>query len=331
MQIFSRNALTAVSRRQSLLSLLALGLSPIQAFAQEWPNKSLTFVVPFPVGGSNDLAARIVAESLRKRLGQNVIIDNKAGANGAVGVETVLRAPKDQHTLLIASDSVSLLPLFRTLTWDLSKTFTPVAPIAFQPVVVVTSPGSGFKSIKDIQTAAKAKPNQITYASSGQGSLQHLVGELFSQQLGIDLLHVPYKGGGQAVTDVLAGQVNLAVLGAGAVLPYIKAGRLIALAVSTGKRSTMLPAVPTLAESGAPEVDVSQWSALFALEGTPAPVLAKLRSSLQETLAEPDVKKRFENGAMEISTFSPEAFSQRVAQDRLRWAKLIKDRTISLE
>ena len=217
MQIFSRNALTAVSRRQSLLSLLALGLSPIQAFAQEWPNKSLTFVVPFPVGGSNDLAARIVAESLRKRLGQNVIIDNKAGANGAVGVETVLRAPKDQHTLLIASDSVSLLPLFRTLTWDLSKTFTPVAPIAFQPVVVVTSPGSGFKSIKDIQTAAKAKPNQITYASSGQGSLQHLVGELFSQQLGIDLLHVPYKGGGQAVTDVLAGQVNLAVLGAGAV------------------------------------------------------------------------------------------------------------------
>ena len=318
-------------RRQTLLTLIALGAGSAAAYAQDWPNKSLTIVVPFPVGGSNDIAARIVAESLRKRLGQNIVIDNKAGANGAVGVESVLRAPKDQHTLLVASDSVSLLPLFRPINWDLSKTFIPVAAIAFQPIVVVTSPSSGIKSIKDLQVLAKSKPNQVTYASSGQGSLQHLVGELFSQQLGIDLLHVPYKGGGQAVTDVLAGQVNVAVLGAGAVLQYIKAGRLVALAVSTSKRSPMLADVPTLAESGAAEVDVSQWSALFALEGTTAPVLAKLRSSVQETLAEPDVKKRFENAAMEISSFSPEAFSQRAAQDRSRWAKLIKDRTIVLD
>ena len=319
------------SRRQSLLSLLALAILPVTATAQEWPSKSLTFVIPFPPGGSNDIAARLVAEGVRKQLSQTVVIDNKAGASGALGVEAVLRAPKDQHTFLVASDSVSLLPLFRTTAWDLTKTFTPVAALSFQPIVVVTAPGSGLKSIKDLQALAKSKPNQVSYASSGQGSIQHLVGELFSQQLGIDLLHVPYKGGGQAVNDVLAGQVTAAVLGAAAVLPHIKAGKLIPLAVSTRKRASVLPDTPTLAESGASDVDVAQWSALFALESTPAPVLARLRRSVEETLADPDIKQRFANAAMDISTVSADAFHQRIIQDRERWAKLIKDRKISME
>jgi tripartite-type tricarboxylate transporter receptor subunit TctC len=318
-------------RRNCLLSLTGLALLPIAALAQEWPAKSLTFVVPFPAGGSNDIAARLVAEGVRKRLGQSVVIDNKGGANGALGVDAVLRAPKDQHTYLIASDSVSLLPLFRSMPWDLTKTFVPVAALSFQPIVVVTAPSTGLKSMKDLQALAKSKPNQVSYGSSGQGSIQHLVGELFAQQMGIDLLHVPYKGGGQAVNDVLAGQIATAVLGAAAVLPHIKAGKLIPLAVSTRARSTMLPDTPTLAESGATDVDVAQWSALFALEGTPAPVLAKLRSSVAESLAEPDIKLKFANAAMEISTITPEAFHQRIIQDRERWAKLIKDRKISLE
>ncbi len=320
-----------IARRTSLLTLLALALQPMSVFAQEWPTKSLTFVVPFPAGGSNDIAARVVAEGVRKRLAQTVVIENKAGANGALGVEAVLRAPKDPYTFLVASDSVSLLPLFRPTTWDLTKSFTPVAALTFQPIVVVTAPSSGLKSIKDLQTLAKGKPNQVSYASSGQGSIQHLVGELFSQQLGIDLLHVPYKGGGQAVNDVIAGQVTTAVLGAAAVLPHIKAGRLIPLAVSTRKRSVMLPDTPTLAESGATDVDVAQWSAVFALEGTPAPVMAKLRTSILASLAEPDIKQKLENAAMDISTVTPEAFQQRIVQDRERWAKLIKDRKISME
>jgi tripartite-type tricarboxylate transporter receptor subunit TctC len=321
------------SRRAATLSLLALtfALAPTLALAQDWPAKSLTFVVPFPAGGSNDIAARLVADSLRKQLGQSVVIDNKAGANGALGVESILRAPKDAHTFLIASDSVSLLPLFRSTTWDLTKNFTPVAALSFQPIVVVTAPSSGLKSIKDLQALAKTKPNQVSYATSGQGSLQHLVGELFSQQLGIDLLHVPYKGGGQAVNDVIAGQVTAAVLGAAAVLPHIKAGKLVALAVSTRSRSPMLPDTPTLMESGASEVDVPQWSALFALEGTPAPVIAKLRRSVEETLRDPEIKNRFANAAMDISTTTPEAFGQRMVQDRERWAKLIKSRKISME
>ena len=318
-------------RRILILALLGLTMHPLMAVSQEWPTKPLTFVVPFPAGGSNDIAARVVGDGLRKSLGQSVVIENKSGANGALGVESVLRAPKDQHTFLIASDSVSLLPLFRTASWDLTKTFTPVAMISFQPIVVVTSASTGLKSIKELQVLAKSKPNQVPYASSGQGSIQHLVGELFAQQLGIDLLHVPYKGGGQAVNDVLGGQVTVAVLGAAAVLPHIKSGKLIALAVSTRSRSPMLPDTPTLTESGAGDIDVPQWSALFALEGTSAPVLSRIRRSVEEALAEPDIKKRFVSAGMEVSTVSPEAFYQKMVQDRERWAKLIKDRKISME
>jgi tripartite-type tricarboxylate transporter receptor subunit TctC len=322
------------ARRTALLSFagwLALALSPVAAQTPEWPTKSLTFVVPFPAGGSNDIAARLVAETVGRQLGQSVVIDNKAGANGALGLESVLRAPKDRHTFLVASDSVSLLPLFRATTWDLTKTFVPVAALSFQPIVVVTAPSSGLKSIKDLQALAKSKPNQVAYASSGQGSIQHLVGELFSQQLGIDLLHVPYKGGGQAVNDVIAGQVTAAVLGAAAVLPHIKAGRLVALAVSTRNRSSVLPDTPTLMESGADDLDVPQWSALFAIEGTPAPILTRLRRSVDDALADPDTKKRFANAAMEVNTLSPEAFHQRIVKDRERWANLIKNRKISME
>ena len=325
MQNFSK------SRRASLLSLLGLAIVPRAASAQEWPSKSLTFVVPFPAGGSNDIAARVVGEGVRQRLGQTVVIDNKPGANGALGVDSVLRAPKDHHMFLVASDSVSLLPLFRATAWDLSKTFTPVAVLSYQPIVVVTAASSGIRTIKDLQARAREKPNQIAYATSGQGSLQHLVGELFSQQLGIDLLHVPYKGGGQAVNDVIAGQVPVAVLGAAAVLQFIKAGKLVPLAVTTKTRSAMLPDTPTLAESGAPDIDVPQWSALFATEGTPPAVLARLRKSVDEALAEPAIKQRFMSAAMDSVATPPEAFQQRMIQDRERWAKLIKDRKISLE
>jgi tripartite-type tricarboxylate transporter receptor subunit TctC len=319
------------SRRHSLISLAGLALSPLLAHAQEWPIKSMSWVVPFPAGGSNDIAARVLAEGVGKRLSQSVVIDNKPGANGSLGVDAVLRAPKDHHTFLVASDSVSLLPLFRTMPWDLTKSFTPVAVLSYQPIVVVTSASSGMKSIKDLAARAREKPDQIGYATSGQGSLQHLVGELFSQQMKMDLLHVPYKGGGQAVNDVIAGQVPVGVLGAAAVLPHIKSGKLIALAVTTRNRSPMLPDVPTLHESGATDVDVPQWSALFALEGTPAPVLARLRQSVDETLAEAAVKQRFANAAMDIVPTPPAAFAQRMAADRERWARLIKDRKISLE
>ena len=313
------------------LTLFGLSLTPFVLQAQEWPSKAVTLVVPFPPGGSNDVAARVVADSVRKRLAQTVVVDNKPGANGALGVEAVLRAPKDHHSFLVASDSVSLLPLFRTMPWDLTKSFVPIAVLAYQPIVVVTGATSGLKTIKDLQDRARGKPDQVPYASSGQGSIQHLLGELFAQNLAINLLHIPYKGGGQAVTDVIAGQVTVAVLGAAAVLPHIKSGKLIALAVSTRQRSSVLPNVPTLAESGAGDIDVPQWSAVFAVEGTPAAVVARLRRSVEESLAEPGVKQQLLNLAMEHVETTPEAFQRRMVQDRERWAKLVKERSISLD
>ena len=319
------------SRRTCAIFLLGLLPGYLAAWAQDWPTRALTFVVPFPAGGSNDIAARVVAEGVRQRLGQTVVIDNKPGANGALGVETVLRAPKDQHTFLVASDSVSLLPLFRAARWDLATSFTPLAVLSYQPIVVVTAPSSGLRSMADLKSRARGKPNQISYASSGQGSIQHLLGELFSQQMGIDLLHVPYKGGGQAVNDVIAGQVTLAVLGSAAVLPHIKTGRLIPLAVSTRNRSAMLPDTPTLAESGAEGIDVPQWSALFAVDGTPAPELARLSRAVEDSLAEPSVRQQFATAAMGTVAITPEAFRQKMIQDRDRWAKLIAQRRISME
>lgn len=322
---------TSPSRRFALMGLSALLLGPSIGLTQDWPAKPITLVVPFPAGGSNDVVARVVGESVRKRVGQTVVVDNKPGANGSLGVDAVLRAPKDHHSFLVASDSVSLLPLFRNLTWDLTKSFTPVAVLSQQPIVVVTSPSSGLKSIKDLQAAARARPNQVSYATSGQGSIQHLVGELFSQNLGMDLLHIPYKGGGQAVTDVMAGQVTAAVLGAAAVLPHIKSGKLIPLAVSTRQRSPILPDTPTLSEGGAGDIDVPQWSALFAVEGTPPAVIARLRRSVEESLAEPAVKQQLLDLAMESVATTPEAFQQRMLRDRERWARLIRERKISVE
>jgi tripartite-type tricarboxylate transporter receptor subunit TctC len=321
----------ALTRRATLLGLAAAALPPLAAAADDWPAKAVTLVVPFPPGGSNDVVARLVGDSVRQRIGQTVVIDNKPGANGALGVDAVLRAPKDHHTFLVASDSVSLLPLFRQTPWDLTRTFTPVAVLSVQPVVVVTSAASGLKSIKDLQALARSKPDQVPYASSGQGSIQHLLGELFAQGLGINLLHIPYKGGGQAVNDVVAGQVTVAVLGAAAVLPHIKSGKLVALAVSTRQRSPTLPDTPTLAESGAGDIDVPQWSALFAVVGTPAPVITRLRRAVDESLAEPAVAQKLASLAMETVNTTPDAFQQRMLQDRERWARLVKDRRISLD
>jgi tripartite-type tricarboxylate transporter receptor subunit TctC len=286
---------------------LGVALAAQGALAQDWPSKSISLVVPFPAGGSNDVVARLVGESVRKRLGQAVLVDNKPGAN------------------------VSLLPLFRTMPWDLTKTFTPVSVLTFQPIVVVTSPSSGLRTIQDLQARAKGKPDQVSYASSGQGSIQHLVGELFAQNLGINLLHIPYKGGGQAVNDVISGQVNVAVLGAAAVLPHIKSGKLVALAVSTKRRSAILPDTPTLSESGAGDIDVPQWSALFAVEGTPAPVISQLRRAVDESLNDAALKQQLLGLAMETVAMTPDAFQQRMTQDRERWAKLIKDRKIAME
>lgn len=325
--------MNAIRKIQSFLVIgLAFGFIASAAAAEDWPKQTMRWVVPFPVGGSNDIAARLVSEAVRSKLGQTITVDNKPGANGALGVDSVLGTAKDNHTFLVASDSVSLLPLFRSsLKWDLTKTFVPVAALTIQPIILVASPSANVRNIKELQALAKAKPGQIPYATSGQGSIQHLVGELASLNLGIDLLHVPYKGGGQAVIDVMSGQVPFAVLGAAAVLPHIKSGKLIALAVSTRSRSAMLPTVPTLVESGAGNIDVPQWSALFAPAGFDEASLTKLRTAVAGVLTDPAMREKLQQSSMEVSNMSPEDFRKQLIADRERWAKLIVDRKINLE
>jgi tripartite-type tricarboxylate transporter receptor subunit TctC len=302
------------------------------AIADEWPKQGLRWVVPFPVGGSNDIAARLVGDAVRGRLGQAISVDNKPGGNGSLGVDSVLASAKDGHTFLVASDSVSLLPLFRpSLKWDLVKTFVPVAVLTVQPIVLVAAPTANVRNVKELQALAKSKPGQVPYATSGQGSIQHLVGELTALNLGIDLLHIPYKGGGQAVVDVVSGQVPFAVLGAAAVLPHIKSGKLIALAVSTRARSSILPSVPTLIESGAGDIDVPQWAALFAPSGFDEAALSKLRSAVSTAMSEPLLKDKLQQSSMEIAKVSPEDFRKQLVVDRDSWAKLIVERKINLE
>ncbi len=319
--------------RSTVIALFGLLFLIHNTHANEWPTQTLRWVVPFPVGGSNDVTGRLVSEMIRSKLSQTITIDNKPGANGLLGVESALSTAKDGHTFLVASDSVALLPIFKpNIKWDLAKNFVPVSVLTVQPIVLVASPAANIRSIKDLVALAKSKPGQVPYATSGQGSIQHLLGELAFLNLGIDLLHVPYKGGGQAVVDVISGQVPIAVLGAGAVMPHIKSGKLIAIAVSTRTRSTILPNVPTLAESGAGDIDVPQWATLFAPAVLDDAALNKLRATISAALADTTLREKFlTQYSMEIAKTSPEEFRKQLLADRERWAKLIVDRKINLE
>jgi tripartite-type tricarboxylate transporter receptor subunit TctC len=321
------------NRRRFTLALAALTAGSALAQSGSWPSaRIITWIVPFPPGGSNDVAARVLAETLREPLRQSVVIDNRAGAGGSLGAQAAARAAADGYTWLVASDSIGIWPVIHPeANWDLLTGFTPVAVLALQPVVFVTSPKTGVKSMQDLRTRAAAAPGQLTFASSGQGSVQHLVGQLAWDALGIDLIHVPYKGGGQAVTDVIGGQVTAGVLGAAAVMPHIRSGALLPLAQTTRKRSPLLGDTPTLEEAGARDIDVAQWSALFAPRGTPDAVVAKMGGAVRAALAGNDVKTKLAASSMETAgDLDPQQFARKLADDRLRWAQLIKTRKLEV-
>lgn len=321
-----------LNRRRFALACAALAATGAHAQTGDWPGaKSLTWIVPFPPGGSNDVAARLLGEPLRERLRQTVVVDNRPGANGSLGAQAAARAAADGYTWLVASDSVALWPVIRPDPgWDLLTSFTPVAVVAVQPIVFVTSPATGIKSMQELRARAAAAPDSVTFASSGQGSMQHLVGELASAELGIGLLHVPYKGGGQAVTDIISGQVTLGVLGAAAVMPHIRSGKLIPLAQTMKTRSPLLAQTPTLMESGAKTIDIAQWVAVFAPRGTPEPIVKAMAAAIRASLADKALQDKLATSSLEVSDADPQAFVRQLAQERVRWAALIKDRKLDL-
>jgi tripartite-type tricarboxylate transporter receptor subunit TctC len=316
----------------AVLAMLAAPEAAAQS-AGNWPRqRPITFVVPTPAGGSNDATGRAVAEALGRQLGQTIVVDNRPGAAGSIAMEFVSKAPADGYTFVVASDSVSLQPVLRkTVTWSVERDFVPVIMFGTQPIVVATYAASPYKSIQDLVRAAKARPGSIGYATSGQGSIQHLAGELLGEMAGIDLLHIPYKGGGQAISDLVGGQVPVAILGMAAVLPHVKSGRARILAVTTRTRSKAAPDAPTLDESVAKGYDVRQWAGLMAPARTPPEILSRFADEAARALATPVTQERFDSLGFDVSGMSGGEFQGYLRADRERWSRIIADRKLQLD
>jgi tripartite-type tricarboxylate transporter receptor subunit TctC len=311
---------------------LSCAFTAANTLAQSWPTKPISLVVTYPAGGGADAMARLIAPKLGEALGQSVVVENKAGASGQIGASMVAKAAPDGYTLMLDASSFAVNPaLFAKLPYDSDKAFKPIGVIALFPNVLLANPGFSAKSVKEVVTAAKVKKHAVSYASSGNGSAQHLAGAMFESAASVDMLHVPYKGGAPALNDVIGGQVPLFFGNLASTLQHVKAGKLLPLAVTSGKRSPILPDVPTMAESGVAGYEVYEWNALFAPAGTPDAVIAKIAAALQSTLDSADVKARIAQLGGEPQTAKPEVAQQFIRQQTTLWARLVKERGISLD
>ena len=328
-----------MTKRQTL-ALLACALASAtlpaaraQAPAASWPSKPIRWVVPFPPGGAMDAIARTLGEKAGKTLGQPFVIENKPGAGGNIGADFVAKQPGDGYTLMITSIGMAPnKPLYGKLSYDPIKDFAPVSLLAVVPNVLVTNATQpDVKTAKDVIAAARKAPGKLTYASAGNGTSIHLAGEVFTSLAQVDMLHVPYKGSGPAVSDLLGGQVNYMFDSITSARPHIESGKLRALGLTTAKRSKSLPNVPTLAEAGLPGYEVSPWFAVFMPAATPKDIVAKVNSALLEAMKDPDVVKRFETIGAEPVGSTPEEMAQHLARESERWTKLIQERGIKLD
>ena len=306
------------------LCLAIAGLFPSWASAndQPWPSGPIKVIVGFAPGGTSDVTARIVGEALSKALGQPVLVENRPGAQGAIATETVVRSRPDGYTLLVAPGEALYMPLVDSdAALDVEKTLTPVTILSNQPIVIAVNPSTGWKSIVDLISAAKANSAGVAYATPGAGGTNNIIAELLFRRAGVKFQNIPYKGGGQAVQDLLSGVVPVGILGSAPLVPYVKSGKLTLLAVTSKERSTMLPAVPALAELGYPDIDMTQWFALFAPAGTPKDIVDRLSAALRKVLAEPEVKERLGLAALEPVGGSPEEFSKRLQAEGTTWLR----------
>lgn len=311
---------------------MALGatitLTPaLAADATNWPTQPVKLIVPFAPGGTSDVLAREIAARLQVALKQTVVVDNKAGAGGVLGADSVAKAAPDGYTVLLGTIATHAInpALMPKMPYKADRDFAPVILLGKISNVLLIGPGAQARTVKDIVAAAKAKPGDITFASAGQGTSQHLSGEVFRLMTGADLTHVPYKGSAPAIQDVMGGQVPMSFETVTVALPQIKAGKVKAVAVTSAKRSAQLPDVPTLAESGVPGFDVSSWQALYLPAGTPPAIVAKLNAEVQKIVAQPEVKAKMESLGLEYAPNSPAQFTEFQKAEQARWAKVIKD------
>lgn len=325
--------LKTTRRSLPLLALLLLA-SASASFAQSaaWPSKPITMVVTYPPGGGADVMARLIAPKLGEALGQNVIVENRPGAGGQIGAAAVAKATPDGYTLMLDASSFAVNPsLYPKLPYDSATAFRPIGVIALFPNVVLVNPQFPAKNISELTSLARSRKDFVSFASSGNGSAQHLAGALFESAAKVDMVHVPYKGGGPALNDVIGGQVPLFFGNLASTLQHIQSGRLRALAVTSGKRAAMLPDVPTLAEAGLAGAEIYEWNAVFAPAGTPEPVLEKLSVALQKAMEAPEVKARIAQLGGEIQKGGPKAAQEFIQAQIALWARLVKAKGISVE
>jgi tripartite-type tricarboxylate transporter receptor subunit TctC len=318
---------------QKALTSILFGLAAFCAQAQEYPTKPITLVVAFSAGGNNDLRARQLGVPVGAALGQTMIVDNKPGASGNIGHDIVARAAPDGYTLGVgAMGPLAVNPsLFPKMPFDPAKDFVPVVLIEKAPLVLVTRSDKPFKSVKDVIAAAKAKPSGITVGNAGNGGAHHLSAELFEDAAGIEVLNVPYKGGGPASTALLGGEIDMMFEQTYAALPSIQAGKIRALAVTSEKRLPSLPDVPTMAELGLPQVTVSNWLGIVAPKGTPPAVVKKVNDAFNKALAMPDIREKIAGPGNVVGGGTPDEFAAYIATEAKRWATLVKAKGIKLE
>jgi tripartite-type tricarboxylate transporter receptor subunit TctC len=313
------------------LAILVFAFSAAMAQAQSWPSKPVRIVVAFAAGGSTDVAVRSIQERLAQSLGQPVVVENRAGAAGNIAAEYVVKQPADGHTVLATADSLASNPhLFTKLPFDPAKDLVPVVQLTRQPVVLAVHPSLGVGSVAELVAAAKAKPG-LGYATSGAGSVQHMAGEWFARLAGIQLTHVPYKGGGQAITDLLGGQVPIGSLGNTPLLPHHRAGKVKILAQTTAARSQSLPDVPTYEEAGMRGLVLDQWLGLFVAAGSPKEVPARLAAEVSKALAEPSVRERYAQLGLEPVGGTPEDIARQYREDFDKYGRLIRELNIRAE
>ena len=310
--------------------LVALALTSA-AFAQAYPNRPVRLIVPFPPGGSNDVVGRLVAKQLSTELGQQVFVDNHPGAGGVIGTQAAANAAPDGYTLLVVSLAHAVNPALYKLDYDPIKSFEPVAILATGPNVLVVNPELPVHSVKELIALAKQKPGGLDYASAGVGSFQHMGGELFKLMAGVDLVHVPYKGGGPAMQDVISGHVKIMFSSLVQTTPFIKSGQLRALGTGGAKRNAVLPDVPTIAEGGVPGYVADNWWGIVVPAGTPGPIVEKLYKNVEAALKTPELQAVFvREGATTIEMNSAE-FGEHMKVEMIKWARVVKEGHISAQ
>jgi len=311
------------------LPLLALGLlaalgGPNTLLAQDYPTRPVRLIIPFPPGGSNDVVGRMIATKLGDHLGKQVIVDNRSGAGGVVGTEAASQAPTDGYTLLVISIAHAVNPWLYKLNYDPIKAFAPVALLATGSNVLVVNPQFPVHSVKELIALAKEKPGDIQYASAGVGSFQHLGGELFKLEAGVDLLHVPFKGGGPAMIDVIGGHTKVMFSSLVQTTPQIKAGKLRALATGGLKRSPVLPDVPTIAEAGVPTYEALNWWGIVAPAGTPQAIIDKVNAAIAAVQDDPATQQQFATEGAEVVKMKPAGFGEFMVREMKKWEIVVK-------